>query len=135
MRKKKLPPDKEEGVVRKDILPKFSLLLALYHRVTFRREREGIYSTVLKGVVYRFIIKRRKKPSQGKPPLYLFQLSPQKTYISSLFPIDDCYFLEHGGVVATAKLQDEELVLQFRSFGSFKRMQKLVELSSGRGSH
>jgi len=134
MRKKESPPYEREGTVQNTLF-KFPLLLALYHRVILRREREGIYSTVLKGAVYRFIIKRRKKPSQGKPPLYLFQLSPQKTYISSLFPVDDCYFLEHGGVVATAKLQDEELVLQFRSFGSFKRMQKLVELSSGRGSH
>ena len=130
-KKEKLPPNKWEGASKPSTLWSLPQLLALYHTVRFQSEKGNIYSTEIQGSTYRVIVKERKSPPINKPSRYLFQVEPQKVYISSLYPSGDFYLLENGGVIATARLQEDELILEFRSFGRYEDLKKLLQLLQG----
>lgn len=99
MEGKKPPENKRGGNVKESMPPRQKALTlplspALYPLSGSYVNRDGR----LIGESGEFLIRERKNP-QGKPPLYLYQLSPLRRYISSLYEVaDGVYRLEFEGV-------------------------------------
>lgn len=60
---------------------------------------------------FKFYIDERKQFSGLKSQFFLIQLKPSKDYISSLYPLEDGYFLEFKGNIFTLRYFDDSHML------------------------
>jgi len=104
-------------------------LLRLYHNYSFfNNTKSNIYVASVNGIQYRLLVARRKNPSPDKPLLYLYQLSPKKVYISSLYEVDgEGYLIEKDGIIAIVKFNESKLVIEFLKEGNKRDLDRLLK--------
>jgi len=126
--KKKLPPI-NEGSSKYKFNSSITRLLRLYHKITlFSQDKQNVYITSLKRHKYSVFVGKRKNPHPDKPILYLYQLTPERMYISSLFEIEkDSYLIEKDGIIAIAIFVDNRLILDYLTEGTKKDLDNLLK--------
>jgi len=132
VKKRRLPPDRGSLNTSLDSQTFFPLLV-VYQEISFKSIfTEKIFGSVLNGIEYQILIRKRKHIQPNKPPLYLYQLAPSPSYISSLYPIGDNgndngneYLLEKDGIFAILTLSDD-VSIQYIGKGSKKDFKELL---------
>jgi len=128
VKKRRLPPDRGSLNTSLDSQTFFPLLV-VYQEISFKSIfTKKIFGTVLNGIEYQILIRKRKHIQPNKPPLYLYQLAPSPSYISSLYPISDNgneYLLEKDGIFAILTLSDD-VSIQYIGKGSKKDFKELL---------
>ena len=107
-KKKNLPADQSQ----KAQLNFFSFWVdQLYHKKKIlAKEANSLYFQE-DNYNFKFYIDERKQFSGLKSQFFLIQLKPFKKYISSLYPLEDGYFLEFKGNIFTLRYFDDSHML------------------------